>query len=109
VSAARPASRPRADQSESASGTPGGGSGGAIYNDGTDYNTLIAGTIMRNNSAREDGGAIFYVVDSGWGNLTLSRSHLHHNPSGVFQTYPGIYDNIDGHDGPPLMIHSTDN
>jgi len=91
------------------SGTPGGGSGGAIYNDGTDYNTLIAGTIMRNNSAREGGGAIFYVVDSGWGKLTLNRSHLHHNLSGQFQTAPGVYDNIDGHDGPPVMIHSTDN
>ena len=71
-----------------ARGTPGGGSGGAIYNDGTDYNTLIAGTIMRNNSAREGGGAIFYVVDSGWGKLTLNRSHLHHNLSGQFQTAP---------------------
>jgi hypothetical protein len=91
-----------------APGTPGGGSGGAIYNDGTNYKTLIAGTIMRNNSAREGGGAIFYVVDSGWGKLVLNRSHLHHNPSGQFETFPGIYDNIDGHDGPPVMIHSTD-
>ena len=90
-------------------GTPGGGSGGAIYNDGTDYNTLIAGTIMRNNSAREGGGAIFYVVDSGQGKLTLNESHLRHNPSGQFQTFPGIYDNIDGHDTQPVMIHSTDN
>jgi hypothetical protein len=89
-------------------GTAGGGSGGAIYNDGTDYNTLIAGTIMSNNTAREGGGAIFYVVDSGWGKLTLNESHLNHNPSGEFQTYPGIYDDIDGHDGPPVMIHSTD-
>jgi hypothetical protein len=91
------------------SGTPGGGSGGAIYNDGDDYNLLIAGTIMQNNTAREGGGAIFYVVDSGWGKLTLKYSHLHHNPSGEFQTAPGVYDNIDGHDGPPVMIHSTDN
>jgi hypothetical protein len=90
-------------------GTPGGGSGGAIYNDGTDYNTLIAGTVMRNNWAPEGGSAIFYVVDSGWGKLTLNESHLHHNPRGAFQTYPGIYDNIDGKDGPPVMIHSTDN
>ena len=90
-------------------GTPGGGSGGTIYNDGTDYNTLIAGTIMRNNTAPEGGGAIFYVVDSGWGKLTLNQSHLHHNPSGQFQTFPGIYDDIDGHDGPPVMIDSTDN
>jgi hypothetical protein len=91
-----------------APGTPGGGSGGAIYNDGSNYKTLIAGTIMRNNTAREGGGAIFYVVDSGWGKLTLNRSHLHHNPSGQFQTFPGIYDNIDGHDTQPVMIHSTD-
>ncbi len=90
------------------SGTPGGGSGGAIYNDGKDYRTLIAGTVMRDNSAREGGGAVFYVVDSGWGTLTLNHSHLHHNPSGQFETFPGIYDNIDGHDGPPVMIDSTD-
>jgi hypothetical protein len=91
-----------------AAGTPGGGSGGAIYNDGKNYNALIAGTIMHDNTAREGGGAIFYVVDSGWGKLTLNESHLHHDISGQFQTFPGIYDNIDGHDGPPVMIHSTD-
>jgi hypothetical protein len=91
-----------------APGTRGGGSGGAIYNDGTDYNTLIAGTIMHDNIAREGGGAIFYVVDSGWGKLTLNRSHLRHDPSGKFETAPGIFDQIDGHDGPPVMIHSTD-
>ena len=92
-----------------ASGTPGGGSGGAIYNDGKDYNTLIADTIMSNNSAREGGGAIFYVVDSGWGKLTLEDTHLYHNPSGQFQTYRGVYDDIDLRDYAPQMIHSTDN
>jgi hypothetical protein len=90
-------------------GTPGGGSGGAIYNDGADYDTFVAGTVMRYNTAREGGGAVFFVVDSGWGKLTFDKSHLHHDTSGVFQTYPGIYDNIDGHDGPPVMIDSTDN
>jgi hypothetical protein len=85
--------------------TRGGGSGGAIYNDGADYNTCIAGTVMRNNSAREGGGAIFYVVDSGWGTLTLNESRLRNNPSGEFQTYPGVYDNIDGKDGPPVVIN----
>lgn len=88
-------------------GTPGGGSGGAIYNDGTDYNTLIAGSTMSNNTAREGGGAIFYVVDSGWGKLTLNESYLQDNPSGQFQTAPGVYDDIDGHDGPPVMVNST--
>lgn len=92
-----------------APGTPGGGSGGAIYNDGTDYNTLLAGTVMRNNTAREGGGAVFYVVDSGTGKLTLNESHLHHNPSGEFETAPGVFDQIDGTDVRPVMIHSTDN
>jgi hypothetical protein len=47
-----------------------------IHNDDADYNTLIADTIMGNNTtAREGGDAIFYVVDSGWGALNLnSRS-----------------------------------
>ncbi len=91
-----------------ASGTPGGGSGGAIYNDGKDYNTLIAGTIMTNNSAREGGGAIFYVVDTGWGKLTLNGSQLRANPSGRFQSSPGVYDEIDLHDYVPAMVHSSD-
>jgi hypothetical protein len=92
-----------------ASGTPGGGSGGAIYNDGDNYNTYIEGTVMSNNSAREGGGAIFYVVDAGWGVLTLNQSTLLDNPSGQFQTYPGIYENIDLRHYVPAMMHSTDN
>ena len=55
-----------------APGTPGGGSGGAIYMDGVDDNATIAGTIMDGNSAREGGGAVFDVVDSGWGALTFN-------------------------------------
>jgi Chlamydia polymorphic membrane protein (Chlamydia_PMP) repeat len=43
-------------------GTPGGGSGGAIYTDGDTYNLIIDGTIIRDNSAREGGGGIFCVV-----------------------------------------------
>jgi hypothetical protein len=90
-------------------GTPGGGSGGAIYNDGKDYDTLIAGTVMSGNTAREGGGAIFYVVDSGWGALTLDRSQLQGNPSGGFQTSPGIYELIHIHEHQPTMINSNDN
>jgi hypothetical protein len=90
-----------------AHGTSGGGSGGAIYNDGSNYDTLVAGSVMRNNTAREGGGAVFFVVDSGWGKLTFNESQLHHNTSGEFQTFPGVYDNVDGHDGPPVWIRST--
>ena len=89
-------------------GTAGGGSGGAIYLDGQDDNALIAGTVMDNNSAREGGGAVFDVVDTGWGTLTFNHSHLHNDISGRFQTFPGIYYDIDGRDTVPLMIKSSD-
>lgn len=88
-------------------GTRGGGSGGAIYLDGTDDNVLIAGTVLEDNIAREGGGAVFDVVDSGWGSLTFNESHLHHNTSGQFETFPGVYYDLDGHDRAPKMIRST--
>jgi hypothetical protein len=88
-------------------GTPGGGSGGAIYLDGKNDNVLIAGTVMSDNTAREGGGAVFDVVDSGFGTLTFNQSQLHHNTSGKFQTFPGVYYNLDGHDRAPVMINST--
>jgi hypothetical protein len=91
-----------------ARGTPGGGSGGAIYLDGRDDNVLIAGTVMDNNRAREGGGAVFDVVDTGWGLLVFNESHLHNNVSGAFQTFPGVYYAVDGNDRRPLMIKSTD-
>jgi hypothetical protein len=88
-------------------GTPGGGSGGAVYLDGQNDNVLIAGTVMDDNSAREGGGAVFDVVDSGWGALTFNQSHLHNDISGQFQTFAGVYYDLDGHDRPPVMIKST--
>ena len=91
-----------------ARGTPGGGSGGAIYMDGTDDDALIAGTTMRGNTAREGGGAVFDVVDRGWGTLTFRDSHLIGETSGRFETAPGIYYQRDGRDLRPTMIDSTD-
>lgn len=90
-------------------GTPGGGSGGAIYTDGNHYNLIIDGTVIRYNSAREGGGAIFFVVDAHGGTLKIEHSTLHHNPSGAFQNAPGIFDSVNGHDVQPVVIHSTIN
>jgi hypothetical protein len=75
------------------SGSPGGGSGGAIYTDGNDYTVAIDHTVMRNNHAREGGGAIFFVSNDNTGTLTITHSTLHHNPSAGFSTagFPGIY------------------
>ncbi len=91
------------------SGTAGGGSGGAIYTDGNSYNLTIAGTAMSGNTAREGGGAIFYVVDGGPGTLRISYSWLHHNPSGEFQNKPGIFSEVDGRVTPPVVVHSVIN
>ena len=87
-------------------GTPGGGSGGAIYTDGDHYNMFIEGTTIRDNGAREGGGAIFFVVDADGGTLKIEYSTLHDNPSGVFQNAPGIFDNVDLRDTAPEVIDS---
>ncbi len=88
-------------------GTPGGGSGGAIYTDGDRYNLIIDDTVMRDNSAREGGGAIFFVVDADGGALRIEHSTLDDNPSGVFQNAPGIFDSVDGRDTAPVVVDST--
>jgi hypothetical protein len=88
-------------------GTPGGGSGGAIYTDGAAYDLTINGTVMRDNTAREGGGGIFFVVDSGGGTLRITDSTLAHNPSGQFQDAPGIFDSVDGQDTQPVAVGSV--
>ncbi|HTW21790.1 MAG TPA: hypothetical protein VME70_16460 [Mycobacteriales bacterium] len=78
-------------------GTPGGGSGGAIYMDGDTMTLLLQGTTMQDNDAKEGGGAIFFVSDDNTGSATISHSTLHHNLSNGFQTQPGIYYQSYGH------------
>ena len=86
------------------SGSPGGGSGGAIYTDGDNYNVTIDDSVIRDGSAREGGGAIFFVVDAGYGTLTIENgSVLRDNPSGEFQNAPGIFDSVDGQDTSPVI------
>jgi hypothetical protein len=88
-------------------GTPCGGSGGGVYTDGNNYNLVINGTVIRSDSAREGGGAIFCVIDNGQGALTIEQSNLHDNPSGEFQNAPGIFDSLDGHDVQPTITDSA--
>ncbi|MFG3603620.1 hypothetical protein [Micromonospora chersina] len=75
------------------SGTPGGGSGGAIYCDGNEFTVRVAGTIIENNTANEGGGAIFFVSNNRTGTLRIEASTLRRNPSKGFETqgYPGIF------------------
>jgi hypothetical protein len=72
-------------------GTPGGGSGAAVYTDGNDFRVLLAGTRMTRNHAREGGGAVFFVSNDRTGVLEIRSSTLRHNRSDGFQTDPGIF------------------
>lgn len=75
------------------SGTPGGGSGGAIYADGNKFTIRIAGTRIEHNQAKEGGGAVFFVSNDRTGQLRIESSTLTSNRSGKFETkgYPGIF------------------
>ncbi|SCG62347.1 hypothetical protein [Micromonospora coxensis] len=74
-------------------GTPGGGSGGAIYCDGNEFGVRIAGTVIRDNRANEGGGAIFFVSNDRTGTLRIENSTLRRNTSAGFETrgMPGIF------------------
>ncbi len=67
-------------------GTPGGGSGGAIYNDGDRMTLSIDGAVFLNNRANEGGGAIFFVSDDRTGTMAIRDSTLERNRSDRFQT-----------------------
>jgi hypothetical protein len=88
------------------SGTPGGGSGGAIYNDGTEMTLALVGTTIENNHANEGGGAVFFVSNDRTGSLVITDSTLRDNPSDGFETqgFPGIFVLADGD---PQVTNST--
>ncbi len=74
-------------------GTPGGGSGGAIYLDGNRFTLDLAGSIVHDNTANEGGGAIFFVSNDRTGELRITSSTLERNVSRGFGTagFPGIF------------------
>ena len=74
-------------------GTPGGGSGGAIYSDGDTMTLSIGGSLFVGNHANEGGGAIFFVSDDRTGTMTITGSTLERNPNAKFHTasLPGIF------------------
>ena len=88
------------------SGSPGGGSGGAIYLDGNLFTLDLSGSIVRDNTANEGGGAIFFVSNDRTGELRITQSQLIHNISRGFETqgFPGIF--FLGH-GAPQVTSST--
>jgi len=84
---------------------PGGGSGGAIYNDGNTFTLTLIDTRVEYNHANEGGGAIFFVSNDRSGSLIIRDSVLVSNPSDGFETrgYPGIFVLANG---PPQVENS---
>lgn len=75
------------------SGTPGGGSGGAIYADGNRFTVEIVNSVIEDNEANEGGGAVFFVSNDRSGTMSITGSTLRRNPSAGFETngFPGIF------------------
>jgi hypothetical protein len=76
------------------SGTPGGGSGGAIYNDGNTMTLTVLGTRIEHNQVNEHGSAIFFVSNDHSGNMVINDSVIINNFGGSW--YPA-YDGISMH------------
>jgi hypothetical protein len=72
------------------SGTPGGGSGGAIYNDGNTMTLSLCGTLVEENTVNAYGSAIFFVSNSHTGTLRIIDSVLRNNHGGSWYVLPGI-------------------
>jgi hypothetical protein len=80
-------------------GTPGGGSGGAIYNDGNTMTLSLCGTRIEHNSVNAHGSAIFFISNDHTGTLRIERSVIRANEGGSWYALPGIsmHDSTDVH------------
>jgi hypothetical protein len=72
------------------SGTPGGGSGGAIYNDGNTMTLSLCGCLIDSNQVNAYGSAIFFVTDDLTGNIIIQNSVIRNNIGGSWYALPGI-------------------
>jgi hypothetical protein len=71
-------------------GTPGGGSGGAIYNDGNTMTLSLCGCLIDSNEVNAFGSAIFFVTDDHSGNIVIQNSVIRNNIGGSWFVLPGI-------------------
>ena len=73
-------------------GTPGGGNGGAIHNDGNEMLLHVEGTRIEGNTSNHEGGsAIFFVSNDRSGSVEIVDSVLRDNTGDSFSTHPGIF------------------
>jgi hypothetical protein len=82
-------------------GTPGGGSGGAIYNDGNTMTLSLCGVAITDNEVVQHGSAIFFVTNDHTGDVRIDRSVITGNVGGSW--YPQ-YPQISAHDDTPIVV-----
>jgi len=84
-------------------GTPGGGSGGAIYNDGQTMTLNVCGSLLEHNQVNAYGSAIFFVSNNHDGTLMLTDSTIRDNTGGGWNVLPSI----SMHDDTTQIIDNT--
>ncbi len=85
-------------------GTPGGGSGGAIYNDGNTMTLTILGSLIEENEVNAYGSAIFFVTNDHSGNIVIDSSIIRNNIGGSW--YP-VYSQISMHSDTETDVTNT--
>ncbi len=82
-------------------GTPGGGSGGAIYNDGNTMQLALYGCKITRNTVNAYGSAIFFVSNNHTGNIVIDQCDITENIGGSW--YP-VYQGISMHSDTPIDV-----
>lgn len=86
------------------SGTAGGGSGGAIYNDGNQMTLTLLGTRVENNKVNAYGSGIFFVTNDHTGDIVMDNTVVKNNIGGSW--YPVVPD-ISMHGDTKITITNT--
>jgi len=84
-------------------GTPGGGSGGAIYNDGLTMTLSLCGVDIEHNEVNAYGAAIFFVSNNHDGTIVIEDSVIRDNVNHGGSTWE-ILPGISGHDDTTMII-----
>lgn len=84
--------------------TPGGGSGGAIYNDGNTMTLTLLGTKLEYNEVNAYGSGIFFVTNDHSGNIFIAQSNITNNIGGSW--YP-VYPQISMHSDTKIQVSNS--
>lgn len=86
------------------SGSEGGGSGGAIYNDGNTMTLTITDSLIEYNEVNAYGSAVFFVSNDHTGNIVVEDSLITNNYGGSW--YPA-YPQLSHHEDTPVEVTNS--